>query len=431
MAGEAPNTAGFVMIPCATGDAVYKWFEKGKGPSQSTTPATEAWNKLSEGHGNVSNLINQAVRDSGASWEGAAADAARGATSPLATWADVTGESATSAGKSTEEIGQAYANAKNAMSKPPTVPDKPFLNDAAWWETDYDEAVKNNQKANEGNVRAFQQYGQAVQASVNTMPTFISPTASDAGMVDDDKKIIEPVDPPGPHNPYTPPGKGQPPGTGDPSGDDGRTDLSGWKPPSNDDTTNPSWENDPTDPRNNPNDPRNNPNDPRNRPPTDTGIPPGRWDPNNPNDPRNRGRFDPNDPRNRTGGPGGPGGPGSGRGGGGGGGGAGGGRGGGAGGLGGAAAARAGGPGGMGSGFGGAAGVAGEGAGRGGGGGFGPSGAGGAAGRGGAAGAGGMGGHGAKGQGEEDTEHKSASYLQETEDIFGDGTMVAPPVIGG
>ncbi|MEU4739703.1 hypothetical protein AB0G02_04450, partial [Actinosynnema sp. NPDC023658] len=68
--------------------------------------------------------------------------------------------------------------------------------------------------------------------------------------------------------------------------------------------------------------------------------------------------------------------------------------------------------------------------GPGGSGGFGP---GGSAGRGGpgAGGAGaGMGGGGARGQGDEDKEHKSASYLQETEDIFGDGTMVAPPVIG-
>ncbi|MEV6238238.1 PPE domain-containing protein [Lentzea sp. NPDC051838] len=429
MTGEAPNTAGFVMIPCATGDAVYKWFEKGKGPSQSTSPAADAWNGLSKGHVEVSDLINQAVRDSGASWEGAAADAARGATSPLATWADVTGESATSAGKSTEQIGQAYVDAKNSMSKPPVIPDKPWLNDWRPWTTDYDEAVENNQKANEQNVRAYQQYGQAVQASVNTMPTFISPTASDAGMVDDgNKKIIEKVDPPGTGDPYTPPKTGNPPGTGQPPGSDGRTDLSGWKPPgSGDDTTNPSWQNDPNDPRNRP--PGiGDPNDPRNRPPTDTGIPPGgRWDPNNPNDPRNRGRLDPNDPRNRQGGPGGPGGKSGG-------GGAGGGRGGGmgGGGLGGAAAARAGGPGGMGSGFGGAAGVAGEGAGRGAGG-FGPAGAAGAAGRGGAAGmgAGGMGGAGGKGQGDEDTEHKSASYLQETEDIFGDGTMVAPPVIGG
>lgn len=86
----------------------------------------------------------------------------------------------------------------------------------------------------------------------------------------------------------------------------------------------------------------------------------------------------------------------------------------------------------MGSGFGGASGVAGDG--RGGAGGFGPSGAGaaGAGGRGAAgAGAGGMGAGGGRGDGEEDKEHKSASYLQETEDIFGDGTMVAPPVIGG
>jgi hypothetical protein len=46
-------------------------------------------------------------------------------------------------------------------------------------------------------------------------------------------------------------------------------------------------------------------------------------------------------------------------------------------------------------------------------------------------GAGGMGAGGGRGEGAEDSEHKSASYLQETEDIFGDGTMVAPPVIGG
>lgn len=430
MAGEASNTAGFVMIPCATGDAVYKWFEKGKGPSQSTTPAVQSWRDLANGHVDVSALINKAVSDSGASWEGAAGDAARGATSPLATWADVTGESASTAGDSTEAVGEAYVNAKNSMSKPPTVPDKPYFNDLAWWETDYDEAVEKNQQANEQNVRAFHQYGQAVQASVNTMPTFISPTAGDAGMEQQgggDKNISE-VDRNGTGDPYRPPGTGLPPGTGQPPNGNDDTNLSGWKPPGSGDTTNPSWQNDPNDPRNRP--PGvSDPNDPRNRPPGDPNIPPGgRWDPNNPNDPRNRGRFDPNDPRNRPGGPGGPGGKGLG-----GPGGGGGGRGGGGGGLGGAAAARGlGGPGGMGSGFGGAAGVAGE-QGRGAGG-FGPAGSGaaGAAGRGGAAGmGGGMGAGAGRGEGDEDKEHKSASYLQETEDIFGDGTMVAPPVIGG
>jgi hypothetical protein len=55
------------------------------------------------------------------------------------------------------------------------------------------------------------------------------------------------------------------------------------------------------------------------------------------------------------------------------------------------------------------------------------------AGKGGAAG-GGMGGggaHGQKGEGEDDIEHKAADYLVETDDVFGDERMVAPPVIGG
>ncbi|MCK2253648.1 hypothetical protein MZC58_19175 [Crossiella sp. S99.1] len=41
---------------------------------------------------------------------------------------------------------------------------------------------------------------------------------------------------------------------------------------------------------------------------------------------------------------------------------------------------------------------------------------------------GGMGGGGAKG--DEDKEHKRPSYLVESDDIWGDNTLVAPPVIG-
>ncbi|GAA3880654.1 hypothetical protein GCM10022243_51580 [Saccharothrix violaceirubra] len=51
-------------------------------------------------------------------------------------------------------------------------------------------------------------------------------------------------------------------------------------------------------------------------------------------------------------------------------------------------------------------------------------------GRGGAAGAGGMAGGGHGGNGDEDIEHKSADYLVETTDVFGDDRLVAPPVIG-
>ncbi|MFJ8965284.1 PPE domain-containing protein [Lentzea sp. NPDC102401] len=439
MAGDEPNIGGFAMLPFAGGETIYKWFENGKGPSQSTSVTSQAWRSLSSGHGDVAQLIEKAVSDSGAAWEGSAGDSARGSTSPLATWATVTGESATQAGTTADTVGSAYADAKNSMSMPPKVPDKPFLNDWRPWDTDYDKALEKNQQVSEQNVRAFNQYAGAVNASMSNQPTFIAPTATDGSVQEEpggDKNNVDKVG----MQSQPPPTIGNP-GGGDRNGGGGQdgTDLSTWTPPGTGggDDTGTSGVNDPkfTPP---PTD------DGGRRPPPNIGVPTQPPDGVfNPNDPRRPGGpLDPNNPRNRPGGPGGPGGPNGpgGRGlGGPGGGGAGGGRGGGGlggpggGGLGGAAAAKGmGGPGGMGGGFGGASGVAGDG--RGGAGGFGPSGAGaaGAGGRGAAGmGAGGMGAGGGRGDGEEDKEHKSASYLQETEDIFGDGTMVAPPVIGG
>lgn len=444
MAGDEPNIGGFAFLPLAGGETIYKWFENGSGPSQSTAITSQGWRELSAGHGDVAQLIEKAVRDSGAAWEGSAGDAARGGTSPLATWATMTGDSATQASTTADTVGSAYADAKNSMSKPPAVPDKPFLNDYRPWDTDYDKALEKNQQVSEQNIRAFNQYAGAVNASMNNQPTFIAPTATDGNVQEGPPDGQYNVDKVGMQSQPPPSiGSNPPPGSGDRSGG-GDTSTSGWKPPGTGggDDTGTSGVNDP---RYTP------PPIDSGRPRPDIGVPISPPDGvYNPNDPRRPGGpLDPNNPRNRPGGPngpngpggrgiggppGGPGGGGAGRGGGGGGG-IGGPPGGpGGGGLGGAAAAKGmGGPGGMGGGFGGAAGVAGSGAG--GAGGFGPAGAGaaGAAGRGGAAGmgAGGMGAGGQRGDGAEDSEHKSASYLQETEDIFGDGTMVAPPVIGG
>ncbi|MGZ3141814.1 hypothetical protein ACVDFE_07415 [Lentzea chajnantorensis] len=61
----------------------------------------------------------------------------------------------------------------------------------------------------------------------------------------------------------------------------------------------------------------------------------------------------------------------------------------------------------------------------------GPGGVAGKAGAAGGAGMGAGGAHGAKGEGEDDIEHKVADYLVETDDVFGDDRMIAPPVIGG
>jgi hypothetical protein len=60
---------------------------------------------------------------------------------------------------------------------------------------------------------------------------------------------------------------------------------------------------------------------------------------------------------------------------------------------------------------------------------MGPGGPGGPGGRPGQGGAGGAAG-GRGGEGEDDIEHKAADYLVETDDVFGDERLVAPPVIG-
>lgn len=427
---------------CVSAKAVYGWFKNGN--PQATDAGHETWGKVSGLQAEIGTLINKAVTDSGAMWGGAAGDAMRSSTSPMATWADLTGTSAQSGSDAVAEISSAFRAAQNSVQEPVEVPDKPWYNDFSPWDTDYDDAVDKSQGVDEANMRVINAYADRTNYATSNMPTFEAPADSTAEI---DDGTTPPPPPPksinelgqNPHfttnqntsstsnnntvgsnehvSSFDPPGTGDPSQTGGP-GKDGDTNTSG----NDDGTTKPSEVNDP------------------NRPPVGTPTRPPVGTPGGIGDPAVGGLpFGPNDPRNpanKLGG--GPGGPGGGRGGGGtGGGGGGSSRGGLGGGLGGGAGAGGIGKGGFGPGGAAAAagqfgGAAGEGAGRAGAGGFGPGGAAGAGGRGAAgAGAGGMGGgHGAKGEGGDDLEH-SSKYLQPSDEYFGDGTMVAPPVIGG
>ncbi|GGP43607.1 PPE domain-containing protein [Saccharothrix coeruleofusca] len=421
---------GFALLQVGIGaEKIYGWFREGKGPGQTTDAGQRNWGNLASSHAEIADLINRAVRDSGAVWEGAAGDQARASTSPLASWSDAAASSATVAADRTSALGEAFRRAYNEVEKPVDVPDKPWYNSVVPWDTDYDDAVEKSQQVNSRNMQVLSTYGSAANSASAGLPRFQSPDEVGAG-IDDGSTPPPPIVPPR-HGRYE---VDRPGGGDDRSGNSGdriggSTDKS-WTdqsmpPPSDDGTTRrsgvvperpvaPPLQVDP--PRS---DVPQRPNDQRTWGPV---VPPfGLKDPRNPNDrsgvPRMPG------PSGRGGGGGGMGGGGRG-----------------AGGLGGMPRLPGmGGPGmpgsGMGTGMppGGTAGH-GESAGRGGTG-FGPGGA--AAGRGGPGGmgaggmgAGGVGAGAGRGQGDEDKEHKSASYLQETEDIFGDGTMVAPPVIG-
>ena len=143
MAGDVDmDLGGFVLLQMGMGaEKIYGWFHEGKGPEQTTDSGLETWGTISDGQTEVSDLINEAVRASGAAWEGAAGDQARSATTPLASWSDAASSSALTASDNTAEISRAFRQAKDSLQKPVDVPDKPWYNDAIPWGTDYDDDV--------------------------------------------------------------------------------------------------------------------------------------------------------------------------------------------------------------------------------------------------------------------------------------------------
>ncbi|MBP2334073.1 hypothetical protein JOF41_000251 [Saccharothrix coeruleofusca] len=397
---------GFALLQVGVGaEKIYGWFHEGKGPGQTTDAGQRNWGDLADLHSEIADLIRKAVRDSGAVWEGVAGDQARASTIPLATWSEAVASDAAVAANRTGSLSEAFRRAYHEVEKPVDVPDKPWCNDAVPWDTDYDDAVEKSQQVNSRNMRVFSTYGSAANAASAGLPTFRPPDEIGGDRPAPPPPITPPVVPPRhPWYPVDRPGGGDDrvgggtdeswtgPSAPPPSGDDGSTRRSGVVP---DRPLGPPQVDLPG------SDVALRPSDPR---PWGSDVP--AFGPHATHNPGNRpggrggggagGRSAsgtggvPRIPG--TGGPG-TGGPGTG----------------GTGvvpggrtgalahGPGGGAAAGRGGPGGMGAGGMGAGGV-GAGAGR--------------------------------GQGDEDKEHKSASYLQETEDIFGDGTMVAPPVIG-
>lgn len=401
---------------------VYGWFHDGKGPAQTTDAGQGVWSNVAARQATASELINKAVRDSGASWGGAAGDQMRGSTSPLASWADAAGASATAGSTTMADLSDAFRTTQNSVQRPVDVPDKPWYNGWVPWDTDYDDAVKRSSAVDEANMQALNAYAERANSSMSSMPKFESPNSSTAIVAETPPPQVEQVD--------------RYEGHTDRTGTSG-VGTTSYPLGSTPGTTSPSW-NAPSPAGQNPTLPGGSPptgGNPPGAPLPGVPLPGGPWSGGGPNTrPGVPGRGDrPGVPVPRPGGapgvrpPGAPGGPaaaGLGRGG--------------AGGLGGGGPHGAGGlggaprsPGGFGPmGPGAGSGVLGD-QGRG----FGPTSgaaAGGAGGRGPGAGAmGGMaGGAGAgRGEGADDLEHKT-KYVEPNDEAFGDGRMVAPPVIG-
>ncbi|MFJ6670812.1 hypothetical protein ACIQMJ_06845 [Actinosynnema sp. NPDC091369] len=409
--------------------------------TQNMAPSTaneqgEAWTKIGNTLAELQANLTSATAASKGAWQGAAAESAQGYFTNVATWSGNAAQGAQLTGNKLYTQSTAAEQAKNAMPEPVEFSTadayKMFFsepNPFKWAETidQIEQKFEEKQQAHERAAEVMTTMSTSFQESGSTMPAFSPPPPMEGtgGSGDPGQNGTAQIG----SRPTVPSGNGNGTGSGSGFGDlgvpgggggtgsgsgGGNTNQSGLNGPGGGTTTLPGPGGLPGG--------GGNTNIPG---PGGGPYPPGIYPPGT--GPNQR-------PTTPPGGrpPGMPNGPGRGPGGGPGGRGFGGGPGGGPGGM---AAAGRGGLGGFGPG--GSAGTLGE-AGRTGAGGFGPGGSGGlggagAAGRGGAGGmgAGGMGAGAGRGQGEEDKEHKAASYLVETEDVFGDGTMVAPPVIGG
>ncbi|RKT51525.1 hypothetical protein [Saccharothrix australiensis] len=410
----------------------------------------EAWTKIGNTLVDLQNNLTKATEAGKGAWQGKAASAAQGYFTNMAAWSGNAAQGAQLTGNKLYQQSQAAETAKANMPEPVDFSTadayKMFFsepNPFKWAETidKIEQKFEEKQQAHERAAEVMTSMSTSFQESGSTMPAFSPPPPMEGtgGGTGDSSNPQQPGVGGRPSVPDGPGGgtggtgvAGVPgPGGGGPGGGGsggGNTNQSGWKPPTGLPLPGPGTGGGPG---TGPGDGSGNgwvPG-PGGRPPGPGGRPPGLPGGRPPGLPGPGGRPPglPGGGRGLPGGggglPGGGGGPG--------------GRGGLPGGMGGPGGMAAAGRGG-GFGPGGASGVLGE-AGRSGAGGFGPAGpsaaGGGLAGRGGAGGtgmgAGGMGAGAGKGQGDEDKEHKAASYLVETEDVFGDGTMVAPPVIGG
>ncbi|MBP2474234.1 hypothetical protein JOF53_003106 [Crossiella equi] len=384
------------------GAEVYKWFhgENVKGPESTTDENYRKWQELGTKYLDVGTKVENALKAGKVAWEGRAADQAQTVASPLAAWAHAAYDVCNKMANEVASQSGAWRETRDSVENPPNPGEKPLLNDWALWDTDYDEEKAKQDAANNKNNGIIKTYADQTDSNLRAMPEFIPPPPIQMDNGNDNPGAVDPggrgTGNPGSVGGNTGSGHGsQFGGISGPGGSQGRP-VPQLPPPNIGvpvDQVNPNLVTPPV------------------QPPPNIGVPtPG--PPPNPGLPGNPGFPGGMPPLGMPGG-GGPGGGGGGR------------MGGGGGGFGPRGGFGPGGAGGSGFGPSGSAGVGADGHGPGG-----RPGAAGAAGRPGAGGPMGGGAGGARGGGDEDKEHKRPSYLVESDDIWGDNTLVAPPVIG-
>lgn len=100
---------------------LYNWINSGPG-AKASTPQLDYWNGLKQSLADISNKLNSALLDVGANWEGVAGRSATTGLTPLQQWAEEAQSSAEVMASSAQDQADHIATARAAMPEPQQVP---------------------------------------------------------------------------------------------------------------------------------------------------------------------------------------------------------------------------------------------------------------------------------------------------------------------
>lgn len=182
------------------GDQIYKWFQEGKGPGSGISPIQLAWDKVGKGYDEARDLAEKVLRDSHGVWEGKAADAARQQISPLAAFADHAKQMAGNTAKAVGQQGTDWHGCKNQLKPVPENPPQNNLgNKLNPFTTDLDREIDKFKADTGDNQRVYAGYGVRTEDNVKSLPTWLTPPE-----VSGDVSVVKP----GPGGPGGPGGGG-------------------------------------------------------------------------------------------------------------------------------------------------------------------------------------------------------------------------------
>lgn len=154
---------------------LYEMLHSGPGSGAAGTVA-DRWSNMADALSDIQDEINNGVTASGATWDGTAADSARGALGPLGEWADQASTAADVMRISTELQGDLLAKARADMPAPVSVPQPPSqIGQVVTAQIDYEVAELSSQIAEQQAYQVMAQYEAATNDNTSTLGDFGEP----------------------------------------------------------------------------------------------------------------------------------------------------------------------------------------------------------------------------------------------------------------